>query len=378
MELITDLLQRIVALLTSIVMSVTPMTDTMEVSLLDTPVYAYADYDVMPLSSSSFYGLGGSTLYSTSSHPCFTYRTMYGSRSPSIPSMSFSVGIPVSISTGSKVDVSFSGFSFGRCYMVLDPAFSSYALEQYTWMRFNSSLVVSAPFSTSGYSLVDQSSNIIASVSGTTGSYSFTADHDISYLGFSVTFDSYVSTILRDYYSWIDVSEASMTVTFSDPVVDSILGIYVAASDIAVSNRAILQAIQDLNSTVGTPSSMEQFENNYLDKMEDQLSRVDDMLGPENTALPNGGDFAGFVSDIQDGLGVSGSSFSASEFAAATSAFGGADATAPGGPWEFFSQAVADSLSGDTQTVVLNDDDYIYQWLDMIQGRYGLWSSSSP
>lgn len=125
-------------------------------------------------------------------------------------------------------------------------------------------------------------------------------------------------------------------------------------------------------------SEMEKFEDSYIENMQEQLDGVESMLSPENSALPNGGDFVGFASDIQDGLGVSGSSFNASEFADATSAFSGNDAIAAGGPWEFFSQSVADSLSGDTQTVGLSDDDYIYAWLEESQRRYGLWSSSSP
>lgn len=135
--------------------------------------------------------------------------------------------------------------------------------------------------------------------------------------------------------------------------------------------------LASFSSSLG-PSEMEKFEDSYIENMQKQLDGVESMLSPENSALPNGGDFVGFASDIQDGLGVSGSSFSASEFAAATSVFSGSDAMAAGGPWEFFSQSVADSLSGDAQTVGLSDDDYIYAWLDEAQRRYGLWSSSSP
>lgn len=142
--------------------------------------------------------------------------------------------------------------------------------------------------------------------------------------------------------------------------------------------ESILSAIQSFSDAASVPSAMEQFEQRYLEKMEGQLSQVEDMMSPDNPALPNGGDIAGFASDIQNGLGVSGSAFNASEFSDALSAFSGAEATAAGGPWEFFTQAVADSLSGDAQTAGLNDDDYIYAWLEMMQGRYSSWSSSSP
>lgn len=92
--------------------------------------------------------------------------------------------------------------------------------------------------------------------------------------------------------------------------------------------------------------------------------------------LPNNGDVAGFVSDIQDGLGLSGSSFNPSEFAEALSAFGGSNATGTGGPWEFFTEDVARSLAGfgpSPRSISGCDDDYIYEWLEMMQGRYASW-----
>lgn len=136
--------------------------------------------------------------------------------------------------------------------------------------------------------------------------------------------------------------------------------------------------LASISSSLAEPSPMEQFENDYLDKMGDQLSQVEEMMGPDNPALPNGGDIAGFASDLQNGLGVSGSSFNSQEFSAAVGAFSGTEATAAGGPWEFFTQAVADSLSGETQMSSLSDDDYIYVWLEMMEGRYSSWASSSP
>lgn len=156
-------------------------------------------------------------------------------------------------------------------------------------------------------------------------------------------------------------------------------------SSVNSAQAALANAINDgFDKTVQALSSIEvsnafsEYEDRYVENMQDQLAQIEEMLSPRNTALPNGGDIAGFVSDVQDGLGISGSSFSASAFKDATSKFGSANATGSGGPWEFFSQAVVDSLAGDTSSVGLADDDYIYAWLDEMQRRYGLWSSSSP
>lgn len=147
---------------------------------------------------------------------------------------------------------------------------------------------------------------------------------------------------------------------------------------ISVNSDTIVQYLQDLSIASGTPSEMQKFEDAYLKAQSEQLDKIEQMLSSENSALPNDGDIAGFASDIQDGLGVNGTSFDASAFNDAVSAFSGEAATAAGGPWEFFTQQVADSLSGDAQPVGLNDDDYIYAWLEMMEGRYGTWASSSP
>lgn len=365
MELITDLLQRIVALLTSIVMSVTPMTDTMEV--------LFDDYLIMPLASySSFYIFSGSTSMPNTGYSCAYYGggVPYNASARTLSPV-ITVGIPVILEKGNSVSVTWSGFN---TYLYRETKTNGNILSS-SFSNFWSASRSFTSYVTPSCSLVSDASTLVPSVSMSSGSYSFDVSETSNYIALRFAFPQVTVSANQYYYAWVECANAQIAVTVNNTYEQFVI---TSLSDIALSNRAILQAVQDLNSTVGTPSAMEQFENNYLDKMEDQLSRVDDMLGPENTALPNGGDFAGFVSDIQDGLGVSGSSFSASEFAAATSAFGGSEATAPGGPWEFFSQAVADSLSGDTQSVGLNDDDYIYQWLDMIQGRYGLWSSSSP
>lgn len=140
---------------------------------------------------------------------------------------------------------------------------------------------------------------------------------------------------------------------------------YQTSSDLS----AILDAINN-QTTVIENDPMSKFEDRYLTQQQDQLNQVEEMLTSANPALPNNGDFAGFASDISDGLGLSGSSFNPSDFSSATSKFGDTSSTSAGGPWEFFSQSVLDSLSGDTYSVGLSDDDYIYAWLDdMIRWR---------
>lgn len=137
----------------------------------------------------------------------------------------------------------------------------------------------------------------------------------------------------------------------------------------------ILTAVKSLVAQGGELSPMEQFENDYLDNFSGQISQAEQAISPSNPALPNGGDVGGFVSDLGSGLGLSGSSFSASDLNEAASGFSGAEATAPGGPWEFFTQGVADSLSGDAPMSIDDDYDPILAWLEDSERRWGTWSN---
>lgn len=137
----------------------------------------------------------------------------------------------------------------------------------------------------------------------------------------------------------------------------------------------IFTTLQSIGSSLGELSPMEQFENNYLENFGDQISQAEHAISPSNPALPNGGDIGGFIGDVTSGLGLSGSSFSASDLNEAASGFSGSNATAPGGPWEFFTQGVSDSLSGDAPMSIDDDYDPILSWLEESERRFGAWSN---
>lgn len=253
MDAIINLLQRIVSLLTALVIAIVPGSTLDPLVSEDRPVIALSD--VMPIAVSSFYGLGGSTMYSTSANPYFSFFSTYGSSSATIPATSLSVGIPVSITTGMQATVTFSGFSFGRNTVSLSSAWSNYKITQFGWVNNNSLTGTNTAYTVSDYRLVDQNGNTLVPVSGVSGTYSFTADHDITYIGFSVTFNSYVTATYKQIHSYINATNASMTVSTSNPVNDAILGIYASTADIALSNRAILAALQNI---AGSKSAMEE------------------------------------------------------------------------------------------------------------------------
>lgn len=376
---ITSLLRRIVALLTALVMTMTG-SDAIDggVSLMS------ADYLVMPLaiSQSNLIGfmshsqVGGLYQYTNPSGYKWYYSSFPGSRGSSAYTF-LMVGSAYSLASGSQVTVSWGSDLAGY--------YTAYGVDTLTngtsgWRSNN-------PYggtSVNTFYVYDQNRTVITSFSKSQTSVSFILDHDVSFLGigFSNTVSLPSTSSYGLSYFTICISNFNISVYVPpDPIdqinqsVDAIRG---SVADIAVSNRGIYESINNLAGVIGTPSAMEQFEQKYLESMAGQLDKVESMLSSDNPALPNNGDVAGFVSDIQDCLGLSGSSFNASEFAEATSAFGGSSATAAGGPWEFFTQAVADSLAGDTSSVGLADDDYIYAWLDQMQGRYSSWHSSSP
>lgn len=121
---------------------------------------------------------------------------------------------------------------------------------------------------------------------------------------------------------------------------------------------------------------MEQFESDYLENFEGQISQTESALSSSNSALPNGGDVGGFVSDVSEGLGLSGNSFSSSDFNAATGGFTGVDSIRVGGPWEFFTQGVADDLSGDGPSTI-DDIDPIIAWMEQAERRRNSWFNPS-
>lgn len=337
------------------------------------------DSAVMPIAASSLYGRGIQS--GSFSQQAFTGTLVANSGaynhfyiSGGIPSgygngfkvfQNVAIGLSEKYSAGSVLTVKWSGYVATDTFDL----YSGVTSWDCTTGWFTNSYTNNPSVS---YALVDQNNTVLASSLSSSGSVTVTLDHDISFIAIRAAYSGSLDSN-QSHKFWVGSSSLSFAVAVVDPVESAILDIKVGVQDIAVSNREILDVLKELSVSASQQSPMEQFENNYLDKMEGQLDQIEDMMSSANPALPNGGDIAGFASDIQDGLGISGSSFSSSEFSEALSAFSGSEATAAGGPWEFFTQAVADSLSGEAQTVGLNDDDYIYIWLEQAEGRAGRW-----
>lgn len=353
------------------------------------PNYALTPVSFGPLSQTPYVRVGSTFSSGPSAKTYYYFNNFVG------------FGLNLNAPSGSTVTVNWSGFSAYRWgSFASNPShYSGFCPTSAGVSVYSGSTLApsgqSAIAISPSYYIFDSNFNILAGPFGSSGSTTLVLSSPTSSLIFgfyhSWSRDNNTSVTYKNGAGFssiaVSTSAANLSVTVTAPVTETDL-LKDTNKLISISNsslahidsdlHSVVSIIADLQSTISQPSAMDQFEGNYLEKMERQLSQVEDMMSPENTALPNGGDFAGFVYDVQDGLGVNGSSFNASEFADATSKFGGADSVGPGGPWEFFSQSVADSLAGDTSSIGLEDDDYIYAWLDELQRRYGLWNSSSP
>lgn len=137
----------------------------------------------------------------------------------------------------------------------------------------------------------------------------------------------------------------------------------------------IIDAIHDAGNAQGP---LDKLVSGWQDNFSGQMEQVESGLSSSNPALPNGGDIGGFVSEISDGLGIQGSSFSGTEFNSATSGFTGSDSTGIGGPWEFFTQGVADDLSGDSPAGIDADYDPILAWVEDSERWLKSWGSYNP
>lgn len=221
--------------------------------------------------------------------------------------------------------------------------------------------------------------NAFVSVVNVSTPYSSVLNNIYSRLG---TVTSNLSTIIQNQ-SNTNTSLSSIKDNTANTVTNTYLSAYRLQNiydEAVASNSTLLELnnqLKSISTSIG-PSPMDKFESDYIDKFEDELSYIDDVLSPSSSLMPGDGSVTDFASDLTSGMGLSGSSFDGSKFSDALDAFSGSGAVAAGGPWEFFSQDVVDSLSGDTSAVGLSDDDYIYAWLEQSQRRYGIWSSSSP
>lgn len=298
--------------------------------------------------------------------------------------MGFSYAVPINApaSTHVTVSVSTSAESFKRTSNAMDV--SSFQYSVYGGISPNISADSASYFLHSAIGLLDSDGKFILPAFqytfGTIFLYDFvlSSDVDTLFICFYSTYHSSSTGMEVFYYYDVSQFDVSVELSYLPGILSQLTDTGNYVRRISVNSDVIVEYLKDLSIVSGTPSEMQKFEDAYLQQQSNQLSQVESMMGSQNTALPNGGDFAGFVSDVQDGLGLSGSSFSASDFSSATSKFGDSSATGAGGPWEFFSGSVRDSLSGDSSSIGLFDDDYIYVWFDEMQRRYGLWNSSSP
>lgn len=355
------------------------------------------DYSVLPLTlPTSYYVFYGTTINTTSYVPLsslnvmsqaisyssqsFEYRTFISATGGSYVSTFMGVGIPGQFKAGSSVTLNWSNFrSFVYSTKVSSPS---------SGFSYSSNTVQNSQIYPSYY-VYDQYFNILAGPFSGTGQTTLTLSSNVSTLIFGYYYTCAGGTGSSAYVSATTyLTNAPSTLTYSVYIPPTIEDLVSTSNSLVSSGNAtrshidsdmhqVITILQDM-STSAANDPMSQFEGKYLEQMGDQLTGVEGMMSSSNPALPNGGDFVGFADDMQKGFGVNGSSFNPSDFSSAAGSFSGSSSTAEGGPWEFFSQSVADSLAGGASSIGLDDDDYIYAWLEQSERRYGLWASFNP
>lgn len=142
------------------------------------------------------------------------------------------------------------------------------------------------------------------------------------------------------------------------------------------TSQSILSAIRGIQASVTQQSPMDKFESDYIENFSGQLSGTEKYLGngspvlPDNFVSSSGGQ-SSVVDGLTSGMGLSTGSLNMSDFSNATGLFSGSDAIGVGGPWEFFTQGVADSMvtGGAVAVDVLDPENELLKWLEDMERR---------
>lgn len=143
------------------------------------------------------------------------------------------------------------------------------------------------------------------------------------------------------------------------------------------TQQKIVSLLESLNVTLGTPSAMEKFEEEYLEKQKDNIDIVEDMLDPEtNESMPDGG-AAQFAQDMTDSLvGKASQNFSFDKFTAVNDNYNQSlsDPSSDDSLFHFFSAETAsemETVSPADDDGIIYDMDAVEAWLNEAQRRLG-------
>ncbi len=146
-------------------------------------------------------------------------------------------------------------------------------------------------------------------------------------------------------------------------------------------NRDVVSAINALSTTLSTPSAMDKFQQEYLDKQQSNLDIVEDMLDPQkNESMPDGG-AAQFTQDLTKSfVGKSSQNFSMDKFNQVNDTFNSSlsDTSKDDSVFHFFSAETAsemETVAPMDEDGIIYDSDSVDAWAAEIQRRLGIWST---
>lgn len=149
------------------------------------------------------------------------------------------------------------------------------------------------------------------------------------------------------------------------------------------SVNSLLISVNEIKNSIvggGQQSPMDQFESDYLNNFSNQLDKTEQYLGsgspviPDNFVSGSGGQ-PSMVDSITDNMGFSNSSFDSQKFGDAIGSLSGSSSIGDSGPWQFFTEEVANDMSTGGTSYALRPPDPMEEFEDWISRSEG-WLSS--
>lgn len=149
-----------------------------------------------------------------------------------------------------------------------------------------------------------------------------------------------------------------------------------------ISINQLLEAVKGIGSSVSQPSPMDKFESDYLTNFSGQIDKTEQYIGSDSPVLPDnfltsGSDGSpSMVDSITDNMGFSNSSFDSQKFGDAVGSLSGSSSTGDSGPWQFFTDEVANDMATGGMSYALRPPDpmeELEEWINQSDGWLGSW-----
>lgn len=201
-------------------------------------------------------------------------------------SLSSVIGLPVTISSGSTVQVSWSGFTVVTPRRDVNTG-TTYPNGFWTDLVQGNNQTTSYSYT---YSIRDQDGNMLASVSSTSGTVSFVAPSDLTFIGFSVDYVIAGNNYSKTFYTGVldaDFTVISTTISGQlQQIITTLDSILEALQSFDLSS--IVDELQSIKDMITSSPSQDQAAQEVLEKVEEILDQIDELnqMINDNTNRP--------------------------------------------------------------------------------------------